>query len=316
MPQITQTTAFSDFAAAVLNLYRPPIRRISTFRKMEQALEEFAILCPSTADIGPCAIAAWIAAHPSRAPLTGFTLLRTFRSACRAGIALGMLALGPFGFRGPRAWWPAGALASPLRDRWHPAGEISGALALADLEALQPPSSAPGACWRARRLRAVFYTAAFTGARAREVLGLRTDDIDLPGGIIHVRPNARRPLKTAASRAALPIPSELGLVLAGWLPSTPGDWFFPGATGRGPWMGGPCGYRPVDQLRRLGDRAGVPGLTFQSLRHSYATPAEGWGIGELALRRLLRHSRASTQLHYRHEDLAAMRAAADKVHFD
>src|SRR4051812_4782777 len=110
---LVMSASFESFAAAVHALYRPPIRRAATARKMAQALAEFGPVCPTTADITPLAIAVWLNLHPGRAPLTAFTLLRTFRSAVRAGIALGLVERDPFAFRGPRAWFPAGALEAP-----------------------------------------------------------------------------------------------------------------------------------------------------------------------------------------------------------
>jgi integrase len=305
---IPSATPYHVFASSVLALYRPPIRRPATAKKLHQVLGEFAQLCPTTADITPPAIAAWIGAHPGRSPLTAFSLLRAFRTAVRAGMAMGLLPTDPFGFRPPRRWWPDGTLLAPERPRHRSADEIRRVLARADAEAACGP-------WTARRLRAVVYAATYTGARRNEILGLQVADVDLMSGLIEIRPNARRPLKTAASRARLPVPASLGAALAEWLPWCPGPWLFPNSTRTGPWIGGASGYRPADRLAQLGERAGVKGLTFLALRHTFATLSEGWGIGELALQRILRHTSVRTQQHYRHADLDVLREAAAKVHF-
>jgi integrase len=68
-------------------------------------------------------------------------------------------------------------------------------------------------------------------------------------------------------------------------------------------------------IAALGERAGVPGLTILAFRHTVGTLAEAWGIGELALQRLLRHSQPATQQHYRHPDLALMRQAVARIRF-
>ena len=308
-------TPYQTFRAQVLSLYRPPIRRAATWRKMKQVLGEFAAHCPTTDDITPAAIAAWMCSRPARTPPTAFTLLRTFRSGCRAGLALGLLRGDPFAFRAPRAWFAAGALEPPERRRHHPAADIARALALADREVELGRELSWAREWRCRRLRALAYLAAYTGARRNELLGLRVEDVDLGRRLIHLAPNEARPLKTAGSRAPVPIPGPAADHLGPWLARCGSPWLFPGSRRLRPWLGGLAGYRAVDQLRQLGERAGVAGLTFLSLRHTYATLAEGWGLGELELQRILRHSRASTQRHYRHVDLELIRAAGDKVRF-
>jgi integrase len=73
--------------------------------------------------------------------------------------------------------------------------------------------------------------------------------------------------------------------------------------------------RALDQVRDLGVRAGVEGLTIASFRHTFASLAEGWNMSELELQRLLRHSRIRTQRAYRHELPAVLREAGAKVHF-
>jgi len=114
----------------------------------------------------------------------------------------------------------------------------------------------------------------------------------------------------------LPIAEPLGGVLASWVPLCGPEWLFPGTTRRNYWHGGSAGYRPVDRVRQLGERAGVEGLTILSFRHSFATLAEGWGIGELMLQRILRHSRPQTQRAYRHHDAELLRQAVGKVRFE
>ena len=148
------------------------------------------------------------------------------------------------------------------------------------------------------------------------MLGLQRADLDLGGAMIWIRPNARRPLKTARSQDVVPIAAELGAVLASWVPQIEAGcpWLFPGWHGTGPWLGGMARYRPVDQLGQLGRRAGVEGLTFQSLRHSWATLAEDWGLSELVVLRILRHS-PEVGRRYRHRDVEVLHRAASKIRF-
>lgn len=300
------STAWSQFTEDVLALYLPPIRRLATCRKMRQVLGEFAPLCPTTADLTPAAIAGWLQLHPGRRPETTLALLRTLRAACTYGVLISALEANPFAWRKPTAWvdWDVPELDPPV----HSAEEIARVLALADQEASGGP-------WKAARLRALVYSYAYLGARKREVLGLLVADVDLAGGSIAIRTNRRRGLKTRSSAAHLPIPAELARVLEGWLPLCGCDWLFPGARRTGPWLEGPPGLKAIDEIKALGMRAGVPGLTIASFRHTFASLSEGWGISETALQRLLRHSNSRTQRFYRHELPAVLREAGAKVHF-
>jgi len=128
--------------------------------------------------------------------------------------------------------------------------------------------------WRARRLLALASLFAFTGLRLKEGLYLRVEDIDLDQRVIQIIPRTLNRLKTEASAQPIPIPDGLAPILADWLPRCGSEWAFPGVTGKAPWTGGPSGHRPLDQLKAAGERAGVHGLTFLSLRHTWATQAE------------------------------------------
>jgi len=294
------------FTTEVLSLYAPPMRRIATQRKMEMVLREFSQVCHRVVDLAPSSVAAWIAAHPGRRPATVDSYLRSFRAACTYAIGAGYLKRSPFDFRSPRQWidWDVPELPPPV----HPAEAIARVLELVDGEA-------SAGDWRAARLRAVVYAFAYTGARRRELLALEVADVDLAAGTIRIGTNGRRALKTPGSAARIPVPPALADVLAGWIPRCGSTWLFPGVRRQGPWLEGPTGEKALDQVKQLGLRAGVPGLTFQSFRHTFASLSEGWGIGELALQRVLRHTRIRTQLGYRHPLPEVLRGVAGKVRY-
>ena len=84
-------------------------------------------------------------------------------------------------------------------------------------------------------------------------------------------------------------------VMAEWLPKAGSDWAFPATRGAVPWTSGKPGSKPLDRLKAAGLRAGVEGLTFLSLRHSWATHAESlWGFSEALIQRVLRHTTPRT----------------------
>jgi integrase len=304
-----RSVSFSRFQAEVLALYQPPCRRPATRAKVRQVLGELAPYCRSTRQLEPAAISQWMADHPDRSASTHRSLLSSLRAACSYGEFRGYLR-NPFEYRGLAAWVPADELEDGEEFRRHrSAAEVVALLRQADSEAL-------GGGWDALRLRAVVYTAAYTGAGTREIMGLRTADVEMDKGIIRFKSHVRRRLKTGARAAILGIPSQLGDVLDPWMPLTRCEWLFPHKYFTGPWLNGSVGKKPLDQLKALGERAGVTGMTFLALRHTVGTLAEAWGLSELELQSQLRHARRQTQRHYRHADIDLRRATAAKIRYE
>ena len=266
---------FESFAAEVLALYHLPLRRVSTFRKMRQVLEEFGRLCGRAADLSPATVAAWIAAHPGRRASTTRTLLSTLRAAAGYGEARGYLT-SPF-----RAWKLHRFIPrtddEPI-ERHITTADVARILRRADAEA-------SAGDWPSRRLRVLVYLAAFTGARASEILALRVEDLDLTDGSATIRPNHRRPLKTRSSRRTIPLPGPLRAALAEWLgrADRPSPWLLPHGGLDGPWTSGGPGYKALDQVKALGRRAGVDRVTLLAFRHTFATSADRWQIGTRTL---------------------------------
>jgi integrase len=301
--------AFGRFTDEILALYAPPLRAQATRDKLAQALVELEDAgARSTADLAPPVIARWLALYAHRAPATNHSLLRSIRAASRYARMRGYLDADPFEWRSPADWLGPDATRGEPVDRHLTRDQVAALLQLADLEAAAGD-------WPAGRRRALVYTLAFTGLRKREALGLLVADVDLPTGVLRIRPNARRTLKTRGSAAPVGLAEPLAAVLAQWSPLTGAAWLFPGVTRRGPWLQGGPGVRALDQLRALGERAGIPGVTFQTFRQTLATLSEGWGVGELELQRWLRHTRPRTQDAYRRADLDVLRSTALKIRF-
>lgn len=301
--------SWATFRAEVVELYSPPLRRIATQRKMNQVLREFGQICRTTRDLSPASVARWLAGPSAgRRPATNRTLLSSLRAACSYGECRGYLT-SPFRYRSLDRWLPDPEDWEPIC-RHVPIVDIARVLARADSEAL-------GGSWDARRVRAVVYTLSHTGGRAREILGLSVADCDLAAGVIRIRPNDRRGLKTRQSRRELPIPGPLAVVLGEWLGRSDrvSEWAFPHSGLSGPWLWGTVASRALGHVRALGDRAGVSGLTLLSFRHAFASAAEAWGLGELALQRILGHGRPETQRRYRHPAPEQLRPSLDRVRF-
>jgi integrase len=309
----------AQLRAELLPLYLPPMRSIGTFYKVRQVLDLLDRQgLVTTADLTPAAVAAWLSRRPAlEAPRTTYGLLSYVRLVCNYAAERGWLAVNPFVVR--RRWVRKGPT---MKAHHHGRAEITRVLELLAAEQEQAEAAARGrldwsiegrAAWRAGRLHALAATVAYTGLRKMEALALMTGDIDQAARVLLVVP--RRRLKTDASAAPVPIPPPLAPVLAAWLSRCSSAWAFPRSSRDGPWVGGCPGYCPLDCLKAAGRRAGVAGLSFQSLRHSFATHAEFWGLSETAVQRILRHTSVRTQWHYRHADLLNLARLAEGIDY-
>lgn len=295
---------FSQFSSELLSLYEPPLRAKSTQVKMRQVLRTFGAFAGeiSTAELTPLLISRFIV-HTSETVSnnTCCGLISYLRAACRYAVARGYLDSSPFDAR--RKWlrWERTA-----RRRHHSREDLR--------RVLDHLASLPDT-WRNRRLLTLFCVVAFTGLRRSEALGLQVADFDRDLKILWILSRAGRRLKTSDSAAFVPVPPPLFPILVRWVDQVESIWLFPGNRKTSPWSGS-NGLKPGDFLRAAGEAAGVKGLTFQSLRHSWATHAESsWGLSELTVQRILRHSSSPTQLHYRHADLINLSEAMLNVNY-
>lgn len=301
---------FDRFRAEVLEIYG--LKAPATRLKVGQVLAELrAAGARTTADLAPVTVARWIAAHPGRSPATWRRLLGTLRAVANLAVAAGQLPPGR-NPAVPRSRWVPAAPDRAGPRRHHSAAELARVLALLDAEAAAGD-------WGRHRLRALVYLVAYTGMRRLEALGLERGDVALDGRMIRLRANRWRPLKTPQSGQPVPLADRPAAVLADWLPRCgPSGLVFPNRTRPTPWFAGRPGAKPLDQVRAAGERASVPGLTFLSLRHSWATHAETlWGLSGPQIARVLRHTTERTSIdHYRHADEANLRALAGRITFE
>jgi integrase len=313
---------FAEFVDEILALYEFPLRAKATRDKLRQVLGIVAdLLGPggTTAGLDPSLVARLIASRPpAESPHTTQGLLNSLRAACSYAKSRGYLRSSPFDYR--TRWIRVG---KPTRKKHHPLADIRRVL---DLLADEVDASTGWARWRARRLLALASVVAYTGMRRDEALNLRVEDVDLDGRMIAIVERSQR-LKTTGSAQPVPIPDALAPILAGWMarrmdepergfPSPPDcPFLFCNVTRTNAWKFGSPGTRPLDQLKEAGERAGVEGFTFLSLRHSWATHAESWGLSATMIQRVLRHTTTRTQGHYRHADAPNMRAAVGGIDF-
>ena len=320
-----QDLAFRDFRERISAVYDPPLRAAFTAKRMRSVLdrcEELGI--QSTGELTTDFVRRFIDSRPKgESANTTHTHVAVLRAACNFAVERGWLTVSPFTVR--KRWVRKTA---PRRRKHHSLEEIAKVLELLQVEAGE---AAGLERWRRWRLRALVSTVAYTGLRKMEACCLRVEDVDLEAGLILLVERKDRAFKTSNSAQPVPIPAELGIVLAGWVAEIregegaparstaageldPG-WLFPNASRTGPWVDGGIGYRPLDAFKAAGERAGVKGFNFLSLRHSWATHAERWGLSDTEIQRVLRHTNTRTQWFYRHGDVANLKTAVKRVSF-
>lgn len=134
-----------------------------------------------------------------------------------------------------------------------------------------------------------------TGLRRGELLALGWKDIAADRGSLNVRQ-----AKSRAGVRTVPIPAFAALALDA-VPRRPGRI----------WP-----YRPeyvTRHFHRLTDQAGLPRMTFHSLRHTAATLMAEQGVSEEVRRWILGHSAVEMTRHYSHESAALMRDAVERL---
>jgi len=113
-------------------------------------------------------------------------------------------------------------------------------------------------------------TAALTGIRKAELLGLMVDDVDLHLNKIFVRPNHHRPLKTKRATRTVPIWPQLRDILLPYINERSGELdelLFPSHRSDDDVM-----LDNVDgSLDKIGRRAGIEVPRLHTFRHSYVS---------------------------------------------
>lgn len=140
----------------------------------------------------------------------------------------------------------------------------------------------------------------FTGARLREILLARWEQVDFERGIIHLSDSktGRKPIYLSAP--ALEVLASLPRIAGNphVIPGTKAG--APRADLKKPWMG-------------LTRAAGLNGLRIHDLRHSYASFGAGASMGLPIIGKLLGHSQPTTTARYAHLDADPVRKASETI---
>lgn len=140
----------------------------------------------------------------------------------------------------------------------------------------------------------------FTGARLREILHLRWDEVDLERGMLNLTDS-----KTGRRAVYL---SAAAVELLTTLPRIAGHpYVFPGASANQPRADLKNPWAAIQKA------AGLEGVRIHDLRHTFASYGAGASLGLPMIGKLLGHTQPSTTARYAHLDVDPMKRAADTI---
>lgn len=152
----------------------------------------------------------------------------------------------------------------------------------------------------------LFLTALYTGMRKGELRNLLWENLDFENHLVHIRPHGTWIPKTWEVRK---IPMHPALQKA--LKKLPrrGPWVFTSQTGK-----------QISHMRltfvRACRRAGITGVTFHTLRHTFASHLlTKKGVDVVTVSKLLGHRNIETTMIYLHTDLETMREGIQRLNF-
>jgi integrase len=140
-----------------------------------------------------------------------------------------------------------------------------------------------------------------TGLRIGEIFSLRWSNADLKRGILAVFAS-----KTQTIRE-IPINSETGKVLEAWKLNKKNEWvFYNPQTGK-PFVDLKTGFALACE------KSGISGVTWHTLRHTFASRLVNSGVDIVTVKELLGHSSISVTMRYAHTNIESKRAAVEKL---
>lgn len=140
-----------------------------------------------------------------------------------------------------------------------------------------------------------------TGLRIGEIFSLRWSNADLKRGILTVFAPKTEKLRE------IPINAETRQVLeAWWLGKKNESIFYNPETGK-PFVDLKAGFALACK------KAGISGVTWHTLRHTFASRLVGSGVDIVTVKELLGHSSISVTMRYAHTNFDSKRAAVEKL---
>ena len=138
----------------------------------------------------------------------------------------------------------------------------------------------------------------FTGARLREILHLKWEEVDFERGLL-VLPKSKTGKKTIVLNAP-------ALAVLNGLPKV-GSYVIAGAADDRPRADLKKPWRAVSK------RAGLKGVRIHDLRHTHASVGAGAGLGLPIIGKLLGHTQSATTQRYAHLDNDPLRKASEQI---
>jgi integrase len=140
-----------------------------------------------------------------------------------------------------------------------------------------------------------------TGLRIGEIFGLRWSDVDLEKNILNVfAPKTQK-------RRAVPINGQARKVLEYWALGRRNEFvFYNPETGK-PFVDLKAGFALACR------KAGIEGVTWHTLRHTFASRLLDRGVDIVTVQQLLGHSTVIVTMRYTHTNLDSKRAAVEKL---
>jgi len=205
--------------------------------------------------------------------------LRTLKSVFQRAVERGYLRENPFG------------RLRPVRE----AEQEIRVLSTDEIERLL--GACPSTFWRA-----LVFILVTTGLRRGEALALQWADVDLDGGLVHIRCTDTHRTKSGRNRVVPLVPAAVGLLRAFR------------AEGSGPYVfeteGGSVPLRRLREFRKIVKAAGIPACTLHDLRRTYVSSLAMGGVNQAVVQKLAGHASIDTTIrHYTNILPDALRAA-------
>ena len=158
-----------------------------------------------------------------------------------------------------------------------------------------------------------------TGLRRGEICGLKWEDLNFSTGALRVSRQIIRtengleemPLKTKESERTVYLPENVLRVLTELKERTDSMWMFPSPSDSSKPRN-PKALR--NKIIKVMEHAGITGVRFHDLRHTFATTALEYGMDIKTLSMIIGHTSVATKLNtYSHITTEMQRKAAEKI---